>query len=103
VGVVKSLFTLPFIPSPARSCLAVAGGHQGRGILIMHTLHLAAEWFIPVLLKGYSGADVERFLGRNTSAVNRLTVSDELPEAVKYFKTFWNQRPLLRVERVLIV
>jgi putative transposase len=33
---------------------------------------------------GYSGADVARFLGINTSAVNRLAVSDELPEVEKY-------------------
>ncbi len=33
---------------------------------------------------GYSGADVACFLGINTSAVNRLAVSDELPEIEKY-------------------
>ena len=33
---------------------------------------------------GYSGADVARFLGITTSAVNRLAVSDELPEIKKY-------------------
>jgi len=32
----------------------------------------------------YSGADVARFLGINTSAVNRLAVSDELPNIEKY-------------------
>jgi hypothetical protein len=31
-----------------------------------------------------SGADIARFLGINTSAVNRLAVSDELPEVEKY-------------------
>jgi hypothetical protein len=35
---------------------------------------------------GYSSADVARFFGINTSAVNRLAVSDELPEAMKYFQ-----------------
>jgi len=35
VGVAKSLFTLPLIPS-----------HQGRGSLIVDTLELAAGWFI---------------------------------------------------------
>jgi len=35
VGVAKSLFTLPFIPS-----------HQGRGSLIADILQLAARWFI---------------------------------------------------------
>lgn len=39
---------------------------------------------IAVKKMGYSGADVVRFLGINTSAVNRLAVSDELPEVEKY-------------------
>ncbi len=33
---------------------------------------------------GYSGADVAHFLGINTSAVNRLAVSDEFSEVEKY-------------------
>ena len=39
---------------------------------------------IAVKKMGYSGADVVRFLGINTYAVNRLAVSDELPEVEKY-------------------
>jgi hypothetical protein len=39
---------------------------------------------IAVKKMGYSGADVARFLGINTSAVNRLAVSDELPKVNKY-------------------
>ncbi|MDY7036302.1 MAG: hypothetical protein SV375_09110 [Thermodesulfobacteriota bacterium] len=39
---------------------------------------------IAVKKMGYSGADVARFLGINTSAVNRLAVSDELPGIKKY-------------------
>ena len=39
---------------------------------------------IAVKKMGYSGADVARFLGINTSAVNRLAVSDELSELEKY-------------------
>jgi len=39
---------------------------------------------IAVKKMGYSGADVARFLGINTSAVNRLAVSDELPAVEKY-------------------
>ena len=39
---------------------------------------------IAVRKMGYSGADVARFLGINTSAVNRLAVSDAVPEVVKY-------------------
>jgi len=39
---------------------------------------------IAVRKMGYSGADVARSLGINTSAVNRLAVSDEVPEVKKY-------------------
>ena len=39
---------------------------------------------IAVKKMGYSGADVARFLGITTSAVNRLAVSDEVPEMEKY-------------------
>jgi hypothetical protein len=39
---------------------------------------------IAVKKLGYSGADVARFLGINTSAVNRLAVSDESVEIGKY-------------------
>jgi hypothetical protein len=35
---------------------------------------------------GYPGAEVARFLGVTTSAVNRLAVSEELPEVKKYLK-----------------
>ncbi len=37
---------------------------------------------------GYSGAEVARFLGVSTSALNRSAVSDELPEVKKYLKAF---------------
>jgi predicted transcriptional regulator len=33
---------------------------------------------------GYSGADVARFLGITTSAVNRLAVSDDLQSLEKF-------------------
>lgn len=33
---------------------------------------------------GYSGAEVARFLGVTTSAVNRLTASEESPDLAKY-------------------
>jgi REP element-mobilizing transposase RayT len=36
---------------------------------------------------GYSGAGVARFLGVTTSAVNRLAVSEALPEVKRYLKT----------------
>ena len=35
---------------------------------------------------GYAGAAVARFLGVTTSSVNRLAVSDELPEVPRYLK-----------------
>ena len=35
---------------------------------------------------GYSGAEVARFLGVTTSAVNRLAVSEELAEVGRYLK-----------------
>ena len=39
---------------------------------------------IAVKKMGYSGADVARFLGINTSAVNRLAISDDVSKIVKY-------------------
>jgi REP-associated tyrosine transposase len=46
----------------------------------------ARRMFCQIAVKrmGYSGADVARFLGITTSAVNRLAVSDQLPEIEKY-------------------
>jgi REP-associated tyrosine transposase len=50
------------------------------------TVVKARRMFCQIAVKkmGYSGADVARFLGITTSAVNRLAVSDPLPEIVKY-------------------
>jgi hypothetical protein len=44
--------------------------------------------FCQVAVKGmgYSGAAVARFLGVTTSSVNRLAVSEELPESRRYHK-----------------
>jgi hypothetical protein len=39
---------------------------------------------IAVKRMGYSGAEVARFLGVTTSAVNRLALTGELPEIAKY-------------------
>jgi len=58
---------------------------------------------IAVKKMGYSGADMARFLGIIMSAVNRLAISDEAPEVEKYFKSFWNQRPLFHRMRFLEV
>jgi hypothetical protein len=35
---------------------------------------------------GYSGAEAARFLGVTTSSVNRLAVSEEVPEVRKFLK-----------------
>ena len=35
---------------------------------------------------GYTGAGVVRFLGVTTSSVNRLAVSEELPEVKRYLR-----------------
>jgi len=37
---------------------------------------------------GFSGAEIARFLGVTTSAINRLANSEELPEIKKYIKLF---------------
>jgi len=37
---------------------------------------------------GYSGAEVARYLGVTTSAVNRLVVSEALPDLEQYVKLF---------------
>jgi hypothetical protein len=37
---------------------------------------------------GYPGAEVARFLGVTTSAVNRLVVSEEVSDLKKYLKLF---------------
>lgn len=44
--------------------------------------------FCQVAVKGmgYSGAEVARFLGVTTSSVNRLAVSEELPESKRFLK-----------------
>jgi REP element-mobilizing transposase RayT len=39
---------------------------------------------LAVTRMGYSGAEIARFLGITTSAVNRLAASDELPDIEKY-------------------
>ena len=38
---------------------------------------------IAVKIIGYTGADVDRFLGINTSTVNRLAVSDDVSKVEK--------------------
>ena len=55
-------------------------GSRKRGVVKSRRLFCQ----IAVKRMGYSGADVARFLGITTSAVNRLAVSDELQEMEEY-------------------
>jgi len=41
-----------------------------------------------VMKMGYPGAEVARYLGVTTSSVNRLGVSEEIPELKNYLKMF---------------
>ena len=41
---------------------------------------------------GYSGGEVGRYLGVTTSAVNRLAVSEELPDLKQYLRLLYNLR-----------
>ena len=41
---------------------------------------------VPVQTMGYSGAEVARFLGVMNSSVNRLAVSEDLPEFSRLVK-----------------
>jgi predicted transcriptional regulator len=47
---------------------------------------MARRLFCQLAVKemGYPGAEVARFLGVTTSAVNRLAASEESPELLKY-------------------
>ena len=58
-------------------------GSRRRGVVRIRRV------FCQVAVKsmGCSGAEVARFLGVTTSSVNRLAVSDELPESTRYRKT----------------
>ncbi|MBL7178057.1 MAG: hypothetical protein ISS66_19710 [Desulfobacteraceae bacterium] len=61
-------------------------GHSGIIGSVKREVVKSRRIFCQIAVKkmGYRGADVARFLGINTSAVNRLAVSDELPEVLKY-------------------
>ena len=50
------------------------------------TITMARRLFSQIAVKkmGYSGAEVARFLGVTTSAVNRLAATDEMPDVAKY-------------------
>lgn len=61
---------------------AILSGVRKRNIV--HTRKLLSQ--VAVRKMGYSGAEVARFLGISTSAVNRLASSEELPEVSRYIK-----------------
>ncbi len=79
---------IPDLPSLALKVCAGQGVDEAglRSGLRKRDVVKSRRIFCQIAVKkmGYSGADVARFLGINTSAVNRLAVSDELPEAEKY-------------------
>jgi hypothetical protein len=59
-------------------------GDRRRGVV------RARRLFCQLVVRGmgYSGAEVGRYLGATTSAVNRLAVSEELPDLKQYLKLF---------------
>jgi len=61
------------------------GGQDQTGVITGQVVK-SRRIFCQIAVKkmGYSGAGVARFLGINTSAVNRLAFSDELPKVEKY-------------------
>jgi REP element-mobilizing transposase RayT len=61
---------------------ALRSGSRSRGLVRARRLFCQ----LAVRGMGYSGAEVARFLGVTTSAVNRLAVSEELPAVRKYLK-----------------
>lgn len=81
-------FAIPDLPSLSKKICArevidqkdLCSGLRKRNIV------KARKLFCQIAVKkmGYSGAEVARFLGVTTSAVNRLAVSKELPEVKKY-------------------
>lgn len=79
---------VPDVPSLARQvCVGEAIDEtELRSGLRKRRVVKARKLFCQIAVKrmGYSGAEVARFLGVTTSAVNRLAVTEELPEIAKY-------------------
>ena len=61
---------------------AISSGVRKRAVV--RTRKLLSQ--IAVRRMGYSGAEVARFLGISTSAVNRLVSQEELPESGRYIR-----------------
>ena len=59
-------------------------GDRRRGVVKARRLFCQ----LAVRRMGYSGAEVARCLGVTTSAVNRLALSEGLPDLKKYLKLF---------------
>jgi REP element-mobilizing transposase RayT len=78
------------LPTLARQVSAGAGvpERELRSGSRRPALVRARRLFCQVAVRGlgYSGAGVARFLGVTTSSVNRLAVSEELPEVKRYLK-----------------
>jgi hypothetical protein len=76
----------PRLDAPGTLHHVIGRGINGVKIFNNRKVVKSRRIFCQIAVKkmGYSGADVARFLGINTSAVNRLAVSDELPEVEKY-------------------
>ena len=62
----------------------VRSGDRRRGVVKARRLSCQ----LAVRRMGYSGAELARYLGVTTSAVNRLALSEELVDLGKYLKLF---------------
>jgi REP element-mobilizing transposase RayT len=83
----RKVIDLPTLAQHLTAKGDVAGEELQSGIRTRGLVR-ARRLFCQVAIRGmgYSGAEVARFLGVTTSAVNRLAVSPELPEVRKYLK-----------------
>jgi REP element-mobilizing transposase RayT len=83
----RKVIALPALARDLTAKEGVAEGELRSGIRIRAVVR-ARRLFCQLAVRGmgYSGAEVARFLGVTTSAVNRLAVSEELPGVRKYLK-----------------
>ncbi|MCD6388250.1 MAG: hypothetical protein J7L69_02475 [Desulfobulbaceae bacterium] len=80
--------TIPDRPVLSRSIVAGEGIEESelRPGIRKRNVVKARKIFCQIAVRkmDYSGAEVDRFLGVRTSAVNRSAVSEELPDLAKY-------------------
>ena len=78
---------LPILEGRLRRKAGLAAGEVWSGARRRGVVR-ARRLFCQVAVRGmgYAGAEVARFLGVTTSAVNRLAMSEELPEVRKVLK-----------------